>query len=125
MLFSQQDNYETIFESRSALLVGAMTKPGRKPIHERDALMAAALTVARREGYRQMSREAIATECKCSPALISKYFGTMPQLRRSVMRAAVVRGDHAVIAQGLAAGDPNAHEATAKAKRDALEGLLV
>jgi ribulose 1,5-bisphosphate carboxylase large subunit-like protein len=48
----------------------------------------------------------------------------MPALRRAVMRAAVARGDHTVLAQGLAAGDPNAHEAGPKAKRDALEALL-
>jgi len=99
-------------------------KAGRKPIHQRDHLMGAALIVAARCGYQNMSREEIALEAKCSTGLISKYFGTMPQLRRAVMRAAVVRGNHTVLAQGLAAGDPNAQEAGHKAKRDALEALL-
>ena len=101
-----------------------MSKAGRKPIHERDVLMGAALAVAARCGYQSMSRDQIAEEAKCSTGLISKYFGTMPQLRRAVMRAAVVRGDRTVLAQGLAAGDPNAHEAGPKAKRDALDALL-
>ena len=99
-------------------------KAGRKPIHEREVLMSAALIVAARDGYTRMSRDAIAIEAKCSTGLISKYFGTMPALRRAVMRAAVARGNHTVLAQGLAAGDPNAHEAGPKAKRDALESLL-
>ena len=99
-------------------------KAGRKPIHEREVLMSAALIVAARYGYQNMSRDQIADEAKCSTGLISKYFGTMPQLRRAVMRAAVVRGNHTVLAQGLAAGDANAQEASGKSKRDALESLL-
>lgn len=100
-------------------------KLGRKPTHEREALMSAALHVATRDGYQNMSRTAIAEQAGCSPALISRYFGTMPQLRRSVMRAAVTRGDKRVLAQGLVAGDPNAHEASQGAKRGALAAFLV
>lgn len=99
-------------------------KLGRKPLHSRDLLMGAALVVAARDGYRQMRREAIALQAGCSTGLISNYFGTMPQLRRAVMRAAVTRGDRVVLAQGLAAGDPNADHAETRAKRDALEALL-
>ena len=100
-------------------------KLGRKPTHEHEVLMSAALHVAGRDGYKSMRRDAIAEHAGCSPALISKYFGTMPQLRRSVMRAAVTRGDSRVLAQGLAAGDANAHEASHGAKRSALAALLV
>jgi AcrR family transcriptional regulator len=100
-------------------------KAGRKPTHGRDELMSAALTVAQRDGYRQMSCESVAIEGKCSRGLINKYFGTMLQLRRAVMRAAVVRRNLLVIAQGLAAGDVHANEASTMVKRDALEGLLL
>lgn len=100
-------------------------KAGRKPTHYRDGLMTAALIVAERDGYRQMSCEAVANQAQCSRALIAKYFGTMPQLRRAVMRAAVVRGNLPVIAQGLAAGDEQAHGATTQAKYDALAGVLL
>ena len=99
-------------------------KAGRKPIHEREVLMSAALIVAARYGYQNMSRDQIADEAKCSTGLISKYFGTMPQLRRAVMRAAVVRGNHTVLAQGLAARDPNARAASTAAQLDALQELL-
>ena len=87
-------------------------------------MMTAALTVAARDGYQQMTRQAVADHAGCSTGLISRYFGTMPQLRRSVMRAAVTRGDNRVLAQGLAAGDPNADKATLPVKRAALERLL-
>ena len=100
-------------------------KAGRKPTHARDGLMTAALIVAERDGYRQMSCEAVAIQAQCSRALIAKYFGTMSQLRRAVMRAAVARGNLPVIAQGLAAGDANAHEASVQAKYDALAGVLL
>lgn len=98
-------------------------KRGRKEV-PRDILITAALAVAARDGYQNMSREAIASEAGCSAGLISKYFGTMQQLRRSIMRAAVLQGNHTVIAQGLAAHDPNARAADPKTKRDALEKLL-
>ena len=86
--------------------------------------MTAALIVAARCGYQTMSREAIAQEAGCSTGLISRYFGTMLQLRRAVMRAAVTRGDQAVLAQGLAARDPNARAASTSAQLDALQELL-
>ena len=100
-------------------------KAGRKPTHAREGLMTAALIVAERDGYRQMSCEAVAIQANCSRALIAKYFGTMLQLRRAVMRAAVVRGNLPVIAQGLTAGDEHAHAATTQAKYDALAGVLL
>jgi AcrR family transcriptional regulator len=99
-------------------------KLGRKPTHAHDTMMTAALVVAARDGYQNMTRQAVADQAGCSAALVSRYFGTMPQLRRSVMRAAVARGDKRVLAQGLAVGDPNAVKATGAAKRVALESLL-
>ena len=100
-------------------------KLGRKPTHARDDLMTAALAVAHRDGYRQMSCDAVANEANCSRALITKYFGTMTQLRRAVMRAAVTRNHLPVIAQGLAANDAQAHEASTQAKYDALARVLL
>ena len=100
-------------------------KLGRKPTYDYDALMSAALRVAARKGYNVMSRADIADEAGCSPGLIPQYFGTMPQLRRKVMRAAVTRKDMTVLAQGLAAGDPHAKAAGHDDKRNALEALLV
>lgn len=99
-------------------------KLGRKPKHIHEVLMTAALATARADGYQRMTRQSVALAAGCSQGQISLVFGTMPQLRRAVMRAAVARGDMVVLAQGLAAGDPVARGASVPVKRLALEALL-
>jgi len=96
----------------------------KQPPNLRADMVVAALRVARRVGYAHMTRDAIATEAGCSTGQVTIVLGTMPQLRRSVMRAAVQARDLPVIAQGLAARDANARSAPDDVKRLALQGLL-
>jgi len=100
-------------------------KAGRPTTYNRDTLMTAALLVAERDGYQRMSRDAIAQAANCSPTLISRYFGTMPSLRRDVIRAAIARGNHVVLAQGLAARDTHAAKAGPLLKAAALKALML
>lgn len=86
-------------------------------------LISAALAVAARVGYLTMTRDQIATEADCSPGLVSLHLGTMPAMRRLVMRAAVRQGALAVVAQGLAMRDPVALKADAGLRRDAVGSL--
>ena len=74
----------------------------------RDTILTAAVRLAEKKGYTRITREEIATEADCSPALVSEMFGTMPRLRRCIQRAAVTNEVLAVIAQGLAVKDPHA-----------------
>ena len=82
-------------------------------------IIQAALSVAERDGYSRMTRQAVADEAACSMALVSKYWGTMPQLRRAVMRAAVFGNRPSIVAQGLAVNDPQAIRASPKLKKQA------
>lgn len=86
-------------------------------------LIAAALVVAEREGYMTMTREQIAAEAQCSPGLVSLHLGTMPAMRRMVMRAAVRQRVLRVVAQGLAMRDPVALKADATVRGAAVAGL--
>lgn len=90
-----------------------------KPADRKAAILHAALDLAATQGYRRMTREAVATAASVSPALVSLYLGTMPQLQRAVMRAAVRQGVAAVVAQGLAERDPQALKAPDALKREA------
>jgi AcrR family transcriptional regulator len=99
-------------------------KLGRPNIYSKAVILDAALFLASQQGYTNLTRGALSTSVKCSPALISKLFGTMPQLRRAIMSAAVARSELRVIAQGLVAGDSKAKRATAAVQREALESLL-
>lgn len=89
------------------------------PAARKADLLDAALVVAMREGYDRMTRESIAAHAKASPGLVSHHLGTMPQLRRAVMRAAVVRGVAEIVARGLALKDPQALKAPPELKRKA------
>lgn len=93
------------------------------PRDRREQLLAAALEVAAQVGYQQITRQEVAARAGVEPALVTHYFGTMPKLRRHVIRAAVARGCLRVVAQGLAVKDPHALKASDEMKEQA-RGIL-
>lgn len=96
----------------------------RPIIYARAHLLDAALTEARRVGYQQITRAGLAAAAGVSPALISRDFGTMDELRRVIMKEAVRAGDLKIVAQGLAAKDRVATRAPVEIKKRAAETLL-
>lgn len=100
-----------------------MNRERLTPTVRRAEVLAAALRVAEVRGYRQMTRDEIATEAHCSPALVTAMLGTMTALRRHVLRAAVAGEVLPVIAQGLAARDAHAMRASDKLRRLAGEWM--
>lgn len=93
------------------------------PDVRREQIVAAALDVAEDVGYTQMTREQIGVRAGVTGTLVAHYMGTMPNLRRAVMRAAVAQGRAAVVAQGLAARDPHAMKAPEDVKQAARAAL--
>lgn len=94
------------------------------PDNRKEQILDAAVKVASRPGgWSKLTREAVAREAECADALVSKYFGTMLTFRRTIMRAAIVRSDLSVVAQGIAAGDKYAQKADANLKARALNTL--
>ena len=71
-------------------------------------LLRAALTVAERDGWHSLTREAVAREAQVSDGLVSARLGTMIELRRSVMRAAITQRSLRVVAEGILARDKHA-----------------
>lgn len=86
-------------------------------------ILAAALEIAPARGYARLTREDIAGRAKVPPSLITYHFGTMPELRRHIMREAVRVKCLPVIAQGLACRDPRALKAAPELRTLALESL--
>jgi AcrR family transcriptional regulator len=74
-------------------------------------LLAVAVAVAAVQGWRTLTRDAIAAAAGVSPGLVSARLGTMDALRRSVMRAAVRERVVPVVAEGLVHGDKQARRA--------------
>lgn len=99
-------------------------KPGRPTIYTKDDLLDAALKVARKVGYKRMTREEIAECAGCSSGQVSHLLGTMVQLRRTVLRAALYREDLPILAQALIAKDPHVRAIAPALKRAALESVL-
>ena len=100
-----------------------MSRTRLDPTVRKDQIITAAIELARRDGYENVRREGVAAQAGIAPGLVSKYWGTMPQLRRAIMRHAIEIEDLIVIAQGIARGDPCARKAPQKLKDRALAQL--
>lgn len=77
----------------------------------KEEIVGVALRLAALTHYTQVQRKHIAEELGLSPPALTYHFGTMAQIQRAVMRAAVIREDLTVLAQGLVANDEHAKKA--------------
>jgi len=93
------------------------------PKERRNTILDAAIRCAQTGGFYNVTRADIAREAGVSEGLVTHYCGTMPQLRRAIMRAAIHRGVLPVIAQGLASGDPQAIKAPQDLKDRAAQAM--
>jgi AcrR family transcriptional regulator len=93
------------------------------PADRHALILAAALRISRLHGYQKVTRADIALAAECSEALVSSYLGTMVQVRRAVIRAAIKNRDLIVLAQALAAKDSHAQKAPDELKRAAVATL--
>jgi AcrR family transcriptional regulator len=93
------------------------------PKDRRKEILATALRMSVNYGYQRVTRADIAGAAKCSEALVSHYFTTMTQMRRAIMREAILRQSLPILAQGLAMGDPQAQKAPAALRQLAAETL--
>jgi len=86
-------------------------------------ILRAALELAPKIGYSRITREDIAKRAALPPSLISYHLGTMPDLRRHIMREAIRVECLPVIAQGLAVQDRHALKAPPDLRQRALQSL--
>lgn len=93
------------------------------PKERKAEILEAALKVATVCGFTTFTRAQVADEAGISPASVNKYFTTMAQLRRDVMRAAVREGSLKLIAQGIVLGDKQALKAPDELKARALASV--
>lgn len=95
-----------------------------KPEARKDQILEAAVAVAERDGYTHVRREEVANHIGCSVGTVSRYFNTMNQLRKAVMRHAVHTINLQLIGQGLALRDSQALKASEEIKEQALNHVL-
>lgn len=102
-----------------------MTSPASDARRER--VLTAAIAVAERVGWPNLTRDLVATEAGVAAGTVNNAMGvggTMRDLSDAVMAEAVERGVLAIVAQGIAAGHPVARAAPAGMRADAV-ALLV
>lgn len=93
------------------------------PELRREQLLDVAFNHAVEVGFFNIARGAIAEAAGVSPALVNKHLGTLPKLKRAIMREAIRRESVALIAQGLAGGDAHAKKAPPELKERAIRHL--
>lgn len=86
-------------------------------------ILAAALKLSRRYGYRKLTRDKVAKEAKAAQGLVNLYFGNMDGLRDAVMRRAVEENDAKLVAQGIAERNRVALDAPADLRKRAVTAL--
>lgn len=88
-----------------------------------EELLRAAMACAEDLGFLQVRRHHIAARGGVSEGLVSHDLGTMADIRRSIMRHAIIEHNHKVIAQGLACRDRFAMEAPEDLRQAAAQYL--
>ena len=86
-------------------------------------VLEAAVQAALVHGYQWITRDDVAERANVSTATVSNAFGTMPDLKRAVLREAVRRPVLAIVAQGLADRHQIALDAPPHVKEQALATL--
>ena len=94
------------------------------PTVRKEQILDAALTLSQSDGYQTITRQSVATLAGCSEGLVSRYFSTMPQLRRAVMSAAIAQANLSVLAQGIAMKDAKALRAPEELRRQAVQLMM-
>lgn len=89
------------------------------------AVLEAAMACALAKGYQWITRDDVAERAGVSNATVSNAFGTMPELKRAVLREAVRRPVLKLVCEGLADHHPIALDAPADVKQRALATLSV
>lgn len=95
----------------------------KKGERTKESILQAAVSVAERDGYKLITRKAVAMKADCAESLINVYFHTMTQLQSDVMRYAVKNDVLKIIAQGLVNGDRRARKVSDEVKTAALKTL--
>lgn len=86
------------------------------PADQRDAILTAAKTLARKGYLYSMTSVSIASHAGITRSLIWHYFDTLEMLRAEVIRYAVREGVVSILAQALACNDPLVHDITDEQK---------
>ena len=99
------------------------TRTRKTPDARSAEILAAAVKLAKRVGWRRLTRDAVAKAANVSTGLVSTHFANMDKLRDEVMRSAVHDEILPLIAEGLTDGNRIARRAPQELRQRALHAL--
>lgn len=99
------------------------TRTRMKPDARTAEILAAAVKLAKRVGFRNLTRDGVAEAAKVSTGLVSTHFGNVESLRDEVMKVAIRDEILAIVADGIANGNRYARRAPARLRARALQTL--
>lgn len=94
-----------------------------KPKDRTAQLLDVAATLAIKDGWNSITRQQLADAAGVEPGTVSHRFGTMGEMRRSLMRHAIANEILPIIAQGVAVKDKHAMKAPEALRIKALASL--
>lgn len=95
------------------------------PDKRKELILAAALKLAVRHGYTNLTRAQVSEAAGVSHALLSHHFGAMPDFRKALMKYAIDQQNAVVVGQGLLVRDKIARKAPAELLQRIASTLLV
>ena len=103
--------------------VHPVLKKRANPKDRKQQILVAAISIAGDKNYSTITRQDIADRAQVSTGLVARCFGTMCQVRRAIMRAAIQQEILPIIAQGLVSKDKNAQKAPEPLKQKAMQSF--
>lgn len=103
----------------------SVSKTRANPELRKDHILNIAVTMAKVSGYNKITRDKIAESAGVSMGLVTRYFGTMVQLRRDIVRMAVRNEILEVVAQAVISNDPHVKKIDADLKERALKAVAL
>jgi len=101
----------------------AVSKRRANPALRKDYILAVAVDMAKGVGYHKLTRDAVAEKAGVSMGLVTRYFGTMLQLKNKVVSYAIKNEVTEIVAQCLANNHPKAKLVPDALREKALQSL--
>lgn len=99
------------------------TRRRESPTRRKEEILNAAIELASKIGYLNLTRDGVAEAANTSSGLVTCYFTNMEQLKKAVMDAAIKREILPIIAQGLSLGDEQTFNISSELKQKVLAFL--
>ena len=90
----------------------------------KERILDAAIILSLKHGYQRITRDGVAAEAGCAMGSVNSHFGTLAQLQRAVISAAIARKNLNILAQALAANHPKALNAPQELRIAAASSII-